>query len=442
MYDPLIESYPKPWQGYPVSYWAANEKKRCSPPLENDIEVDVAVIGGGYTGLSTAYYLSHKYNQKVALLEANDAGWGCSGRNAGFVLASTGRLSLLDMTRKWGEQTALQVYKEYNNAVDSVNRFIEKGKIDCEKTNGGYLKLAHKRAKVAALRYQAEYLQEKFGGGIEFINSKDVSANFIKTGNMFGGIYFPQNFGVNPLKLVKGYERMALASGTQIYTNSPVIERKRQGESHVLSTPNGTVKSDKLVIATNGYTSKKLHPTLKHRHFPVLSSIVVTRPLSDRELEIIGFKSGLMAMDTRRMKYYYRLLPDKRILFGGRGAIKGKDAEHQINCQRLLEGLYSTFPSLKGMEAAYFWSGWISVSVDDYPRVWTSQDKSLSYAMGYCGSGVAFATQAGKRLAQALFEPDKLSQLPFWQSQLSKFPMPTFKRTGLSIYYKMANFTD
>lgn len=442
MYDPLVESYPKPWQGYPASYWAANVDKSSDNALKRDIQVDVAIIGGGYTGLSAAYHLASNYNQSVAVLEANDAGWGCSGRNAGFVLPSTGRLSLIDITRKWGEQTAQNIFKEYINSVDSVNRFITKGNIDCDKTQGGYLKLAHKRSKVEGLRYQAEYLRETFGNGIDFVNSREVSQNFLKADNLFGGIYFPNCFGVNPLKLVKGYERLAIESGADVYTNSPVIEWKKDSEKHMLTTPNGTVKADRTIIATNGYTSKKLHPILKNRHFPVLSSVLVTRPLSQKELDTIAFKPGLMAMDTRRMKYYYRLLPDNRILFGGRGAIKGKDAEHQINCQRLLEGLSCTFPSLRGLKAAYFWSGWVSVSVDDYPRIWASEDKSISYSMGYCGSGLAFATQAGKRLVQALFEPDRLPDLPFWQTELQKFPFSSFKRAGLSAYYKAASLRD
>ena len=442
MYDPLIESYPKPWQGYPASFWAANLEKSPATTLKKNIQVDVAIIGGGYTGLSAAYYLSSNYNQSVAVLEANDVGWGASGRNAGFVLPGTGRLSLLDITRKWGEQTAQNIYKEYINSVDAVNRFITKGKIDCDKIQGGYLKLAHKSSEVAGLRHQAEHMREKFGNGIQFVTSKDVSQRLLRTDNLFAGIYYPNCFGVNPLKLVNGYQRLAEEAGADVYTNSPVLEWKQDAEKHILNTPGGKVRADRTIIATNGYTSIKLHPILKNRHFPVLSSILVTRPLTQKELSAIACKSGLMVMDTRKMKYYYRLLPDNRILFGGRGAIKGKDAEHQINCRRLLEGLFSTFPILRGIKAAYFWSGWISVSYDNYPRIWLSEDKSIAYSMGYCGSGLAFATQAGKRLAQALHEPDKLTDLPFWQSELVKFPFSSFKRVGLSIYYNTAKFTD
>ncbi len=441
MYDPLIESYPKPWQGYPASYWASELAKPADSELQQDIRTEVAIIGAGYTGLSAGYHLTKKYNADVTILEANEAGWGCSGRNAGFVLAGTGRLSLQQMASKWGQESAKHIYREYLNSIDSVNRMISLGNIQCDKTTGGYLKLAHKKDLVAGLRHQADVLRTQFSERVEFVDTKRVGEEFVKC-QAYGGIYYPQCFAINPLKLVQGYQKLAIQSGVRLHTNSPVIQWKKDGSKHVLSTPKGTVTADSVIIASNGYTSKKMHPIVAKRHFPVLSSVIVTRPLTSDELREIGIKPGLMVMDTRALKYYYRILPDNRILFGGRGAIKGKDAEHQLYCQRLLDGLTSTFPQLKRVNAAYFWSGWISVSYDDYPRIWKNDDSSIHYAMGYCGSGVAFATQAGKRLAQSIMEPSKLPDLPFWQSPLPTFPFSPFKRLGLRGFYTLAKLRD
>lgn len=438
MYDPLIESYPKPWQGYPTSYWASGTLLPQDCSLKSDIDADVTIIGAGYTGLSAAYQLSRKHDLKVVVLDANEAGWGCSGRNAGFVLAGTGRLSLTQIAAKWGQQVSKEVHREYTQSIDSVNRMITRGNIQCEKTTGGYLRIAHNKEQSALLKQQSSKLQTIYQDNVEYLDSASIHSEFLKSEQCFGGIYYPNSFAVNPLKLVQGYHQLATNSGAQVFTNSPAIDWQRRQARHYIRTPQGSVSSDKVIVATNGYTSKKLHSIVANRHFPVLSSVIVTRPLSPKEIESIGIRAGLMAMDTRPMKYYYRLLPDNRILFGGRGAIKGKDAEHQIYSERLVQGLISTFPSLKRISVAYFWSGWVSVSYDDYPRIWQSDDDSIHYAMGYCGSGLAFATQAGKRLAQKVAGESALPDLPFWQTELKKFPFAPMRRLGLRAYYRWA----
>ncbi|MBU2879431.1 MULTISPECIES: NAD(P)/FAD-dependent oxidoreductase [Aliiglaciecola] len=443
MYDPIVEPYPKSHQQYPDSYWAKSiEKFPETTSLVNDIQADIAIIGAGYTGLSSAYHLAKKYGKSVVVIEANDPGWGCSGRNAGFVLPGTGRLSLLDMEQKWGRETAQSVFQEYMESIDTVNDFIEQGNIDCDKTPGGYLKLAHKRAKVEGLRKQAEKLSERYGESVKFVCSQEVNNAFLKSANMFGGIYFDKSFAVNPMKLVLGYYQMATEAGVKVFSNSPVINWQQKTNHHCLYTQNGRVTAEKVIIATNGYTGSKMHPLIANRHFPVLSSIIVTRPLKISELATIQLKAGLMAMDTRRMKYYYRLLPDNRILFGGRGAINGKKANNPINKKRLAQGLKNTFPVLDKIDIDHFWSGWVSASYDNYPRINHSEDKSIHYSMGYCGSGLAFSTLAGKRLAQNICEPESLPNLPFWQSQLPKFPFSQFRRVGLSAYYALASLRD
>ncbi|GAC15059.1 NAD(P)/FAD-dependent oxidoreductase [Aliiglaciecola lipolytica] len=443
MYDPIVEPYPQSWQQYPDSYWARSITTFPeTTSLVNDIQADVAIIGAGYTGLSCAYHLAKQYGKSVVVLEANDPGWGCSGRNAGFVLPGTGRLSLTDMEVKWGEAKAYGVFQEYMESIDCVNDFIEKGQIDCDKTPGGYLKLAHKRAKVAGLREQAEKLNERYGESVSFVCSKDVSRSFLKSANMYGGIYFDKSFAVNPMKLVLGYYQMATEAGVKTFSNSPVINWQSKSNHQCLYTQNGRVTAEKVIIASNGYTGKKMHSLVNNCHFPVLSSIIVTRPLSSEELESIQIKAGLMAMDTRRMKYYYRLLPDNRILFGGRGAISGKKADNPKHKKRLTEGLKQTFPILNGIEIDYFWSGWVSATYDNYPRIHHNKDKTVYYSMGYCGSGLAFSSLAGKRLAQSMYEPELLPDLPFWQSPLRKFPFSRFRRVGLSAYYTLASLRD
>jgi glycine/D-amino acid oxidase-like deaminating enzyme len=410
--------------------------------LESDHKTDIAIIGAGYTGLSAAYYLAKKYSANVTVIEANDVGWGCSGRNAGFVLPGTGRLSLLQIRKKWGHDCSQGIFREFCEAIDTVKQLIEIGNIDCDLTAAGYLKVAHKQSLVGNMKRQALMQQEVFGDNVEFCDPTQISNEFMSNRNAFGGIYYPDFFSLNPLKLAHGYERLVTDQGVKIYCNSPVVTWRTEQGKQQLITPKGSLTCDKVIIATNGYTAKNLHPAVNDRHMPVLSSIIVTRQLSQKEQIDLALKPGLMVMDTRALKYYYRLLPDGRLLFGGRGAIKGKDADKSIYSQRLLAALKQTFPQLNDLTITHFWSGWVSVSYDDYPRIWGNSDNNVFYAMGYCGSGLSFAAQAGKRLAQKVAGDSSLPSLPYMQSPLVKFPVPSLRRVGLSFYYKWAQLKN
>jgi glycine/D-amino acid oxidase-like deaminating enzyme len=439
MYDPLKEPYPKPWQGHPKSYWADDSQSIKRPVLQQEIHSEVVIIGAGYTGLSAAYHLAKNYNIKATVIEANEVGWGCSGRNAGFVLPSSGRISLMQLRKKWGFDVSQCIFTEFHQGVATVEQLISSGNIECDVIRGGYLKVAHTQALADKMERQVYAQQKTFFDDVEFCNAARISEKLMLSSQAFGAMYYADYFSLNPLKLVQGYARLAEEHGAQIYCNSPLIDWRQEQKKHRLLTLEGSIVCDKVIIATNGYTGKKQHPLIKNRHFPVLSSIIVTRPLSAKELEGIGMKAGLMVMDTRALKYYYRLLPDGRLLFGGRGAIKGENAGQQVYSQNLLKALIATFPQLSNVSLAYFWSGWVSVSYDDYPRIWGNEENNVLYAMGYCGSGLSFASQAGKRLAQKLASDKALSTIPFVQSPLTKFPMASMRRIGLSLYYKWAN---
>lgn len=442
MYDPLTDPSPGQLANYPDSYWASSFTPTTYPTLKTDIHSDVVVIGGGYTGLSCALHLA-KQGVEVTLLEANRSGWGCSGRNGGFVLNGTGRLSYLQMQQKWGKDSANLLYRENRAAIDLVSELIEQGDIACDANPGGYLKIAHRAHLVDGLKQQAAFLQHEFGDPVSFITKEQLASDYMRHAYAHGGLLFPYCFGVHPLKLADGYARMASTAGASLYQGNPVTDWQKQADRHVLITPQAKITANKVVIATNGYTPNKFHAGIDRRHFPVLSSVIVTEPLSDTQLAACGLKPGVMVMDTRALKYYYRLLPDGRLLFGGRGAIRGKDADKAVYKQRLLAALIDSFPALNDIQLSHFWSGWVSVSLDDYPRInQLEQDNSVFYAMGYCGSGVSFATRAGHRLAQMVTGSEPMPALPYFQSQLTKFPFSPFRRVGLSAFYHWGRLKD
>lgn len=443
MYDPLKDASPGVDQPYPNSYWSshAGEQPDDAGTLTKDIEVDVAIIGSGYTGLSCALHLAEQHKIKAHVIEANKTAWGCSGRNAGFILKSTGRKAYSSMIKQWGKETASRIYREVSEGVETVNQLIERG-IDCDRQSNGYLRIAHKPSRLNELKQQAELLKREFNYQTEIISQEQIKAEYFDSCDAYGAIRFNDCYGINPLKLAWGYQKLAQQSGATIHTNSPVTGWETSNDKQVLRTPSGNITASKVVIATNGYTPNQFHPAVNNRTLPVLSQIIVTQPLTDDQLAATNFLTDNVMMDTRALKYYFRKLPDNRILFGGRGAISGKDAEGPYFANRLLRVLSKSFPALAGINIDYSWSGWISISLDDLPHIRQADEKgNVAYSMGYCGNGVSFAVQAGKRLAQWV-DGAELPNLPYYNSDLPKFPFAQFRRLGQWGYFNYGRFSD
>lgn len=434
MYDPITDDAIPSKQHKPSSFWAQSIGNKHYTALKSDITTDVAIIGAGYAGLSTAYHLQTQHNVDCVVLEANQPGWGCSGRNGGFVLPGTGRLSVQQMAKRWDKATSQAIYQEYLDSIRLVSAFVEQG-IECDMTQGGYLKLAHKPSLVEGLHQQAEILSNDYGDSILALSGEQIESTLLSGAKAYGGVYYPNAFGINPWKFAQGLAEKASLAGAAIYGDSPVVSTRFDGRYHYLETPKAMIKAKTLVLTTNAYGARQLFPVLRDRLFPVISSIILTEPLTTQQLAAIGMKDGLMVMDTRSLKYYYRLLPDNRLLFGGRGAIQGRHSASSKIKQSLIDGLSATFPQLSGTDVSHFWSGWVGVSLDDYPRIYHDKQQRTLYSAGYCGAGLAFSTMAGKRLAQLYVSPDELPQLPYWQTSLKPFPLPMLRRPALKGFY-------
>jgi len=451
MYDPMLDNSPGCGNEYPSSYWAdISGRNKVNKPeddgqLEQDIDIDVAIIGAGYTGLSCALHLAREHGIQAHVFEANQTAWGCSGRNAGFILKSSGRKPYSTMQKQWGEEVMRGIYNEMCAGVDTVNSLISEG-IDCDQQEAGYIKVAHKPSMFKSLQAQAKLQQQMFSYDVQVLSKQELHQGFMADENAYGAIRYQDGFGLNPLKLAWGYQKLARQAGVKVHTSTPMsFVNNKAKNSALLATPKSTVKAKKVVIATNGYTPKGFHPLVTNRTLPVLSQIIVSEPLSVEQLAACNFLTSNVVMDTRALKYYYRKLPDNRILFGGRGAITGKNADDPYYAQRLLSVLKTSFPALAALNIDYAWSGWICMALDDLPHIYQgeqgSDDENVFYAMGYCGSGVSFSVQAGKRLAEKI-AGKTLPNLPLYNTALPKFPFAPLRRVGQWGYFHYGKIKD
>lgn len=442
MYDPLHDAFPGENLAYPDSYWADTSKNAPvhDGSINTDLDVDVAIIGGGYTGLSCALHLAREHGIKAHVIEANQTAWGCSGRNAGFILKSSGRKSFTQMSQQWGEEVMRGIYDEMASGVATVNQLISEG-IDCDQQSAGYIKIAHKANKMSELVKLAELQKRMFGYDVQVLSKQELQQQYMDDHNAYGAIRYQDGFGLNPLKLAWGYQKLAQAAGAKIHCGSPVLAFESNGKRHKLLTPKGSITAKKVVIATNGYTPKGFHQLIDNRTLPVLSQIIVTEPLTPEQIQACNFLTTNVVMDTRALKYYYRKLPDNRILFGGRGAISGRKADDPYYAQRLMSVLKTSFPVLEKINYQYAWSGWICMALDDLPHIYHNQQQSIFYSMGYCGSGVSFSVQAGKRLAEKVAEKP-LPNLPLYNNPLPKFPLAPLRRVGQWGYFHYGKIKD
>lgn len=443
MYDPLHSvNTPVDHEQDTLSYWRAHPltKRLSADPADNTklpTRCKTLIIGAGYTGLNAALELAEQQQQGVVVIDAGSIGAGCSSRNAGFVLPASGRLSIADYTAAFGEDTARGVLDEFNNGVERVRRLVQEYQLTCDFAPARYLRIAHRPGYVAALR---ELAANDAPWPRTFMDQDAVKQQFPGIRHAYAALSQQPAARVHPLALVTGYARQVSALGIPVYQHCAALQVQEQANKVKVATTQGDIEAEQVLVCSNAYATRTLIAGLTGRQLPVLSSVAVTAPLSDTQLDALGLNDTDLVMDTRRLKYYYRVLPDKRLLFGGRGATTGKHAHHPKFKRALHRAMRATLPTLAEVPFAYFWSGWVSVSLDHYPRVFRYSTRILA-SMGYCGAGIAFASLAGQRLAQLSCDVP-LPALPFYQTMPKPFPRPILSRIGQRAYYQYAQLRD
>lgn len=445
-YDPLVDSGPGHNRSYAPTYWidTAGEPPEDDGPVSEDMDVDVAIVGSGYTGLSTAIHLAKEHGIKATVLEANTVAWGCSTRNGGQAQISSGRLKRSQWVERWGVDVAKKMHNEVAEAFDLFRDLIGSGEFDCDPQEGGHFYLAHREKMMPKLAKESQLLNDTFNYGSRIISRDELHEKYVKDQEAVGALWEPDGTSIHAAKLAFGYQNLARKLGATIHPASPVLGIKVVNGVHHLTTPGGIVKARSVALATAGYTPAGLNEKTKNRLMPILSNSIVTRPLTDEEKSACGFQTCSPLTDTRTLRHYYRYLPDGRVQIGSRSAVTGKDAENSRHLALLQQGLYRKFPALEGIDLDYSWWGWVDVSHDMMPRIFQPDpQEQLFYALGYGGNGVMYSAQAGKRMAQMVAGQGAGLDLPIFTSPLPSHGILTpFRRLGQRFMYKYYHLRD
>jgi len=454
-FDPLLAAAPGRNTAYAPTYWVATAGAPPDDdgPVQHDMDVDVAIIGSGSTGMSTALFLAQEHGIAAVVLEANQASWGCTSRSGGQGQNASGRLKRSQWIARWGLDVAKKLDAEIRGGFEGFRELTQA--IDCEAFDGGHLYVAHRPKMLEPMRREGELMREVFGYATRLLTAEELHRDFCDERDAAGALFEPHGIGIHPLKFSFGLIRKARALGVKLHTGSPVQGWQTVAGVHHLQTPGGMVRAKRVAVCTGGYTGQQLDSSLKNRLMPILSNSVVTRPLTDAELEATNFRSRTFLTDTRTLRFYYRLLADNRLQLGSRSSISGADAEDPAHHKLLTDAIARKFPPLAGIPIDYSWWGWVDVSHDMMPRI-TQPDptRSIWYSIGYGGNGVSFSTLAGRRLAERVAGKDarkEVFELPIYNSPLP-FPnlfglvesplLAPLRRIGQRFLYKWYWLSD
>ncbi|WP_062200678.1 NAD(P)/FAD-dependent oxidoreductase [Demequina salsinemoris] len=402
----------------PDSLWWDTLAEPVTPtaPLTEDLTVDVAIVGAGFTGLWTAYYLAKaRPDLRIVVLEKELAGFGASGRNGGWASALLPS-SLATLAHEGGREGALALHAAMRASVDEIIRVTEAEGIDAGIAKGGTLVLARTAAQERRARAEVDDARS-WGRGPDELAwlDADQARQRLAATDVRGATYTPDCAAIHPGRLVRGLARIVQGLGVALYEQTPVTRIA----PHRVETANGTVSADVVVRATEGYT-----PTiaeLKRAVVPIHSLIVATEPLPASQWDEIGLAQRETFSDHRHLVVYGQRTADDRLVFGGRGApyhlgskVAPEHDSHPKVHEALRTEIVAMLPQLTGVRFTHAWGGALGVARDWHASVGLDRDSGLAWAGGYVGDGVTTTNLAGRTLRDLILgEETALTALPW-----------------------------
>lgn len=374
-----------------------------TPPFENaeksrpEGHYDVAVIGGGFTGLSAALHLA-KAGSRVGVFEAGAVGSGASGRNGGHLNNGLAH-SFIAAKQHLGTERAKALYKAFDDSIDTIERIVTQENINCSFRRSGKLKLASKPAHFTTLERNFEAIHRDVDSDTALLQ-RDALSGEVGSDNFHGAMLSKKSAMMHMGRYVTGLATAATRNGAVIYENTPVSERKKINDKHQIVTPYGNVTADNVILATGAYTTDSFS-YFRKRIIPVGSFIIATRRLTESEIAATmpGNRTYVTSMNIGN---YFRLAPDNRMIFGGRARFSTTSDQRSDakSGTTLRENLIKIFPHLDNIEIDYCWGGLVDMTQDRYPRAGFAE--GVWYAMGYSGHGAQMSTQMGIYLADCI----------------------------------------
>lgn len=401
-----------------MSYWLEASPYEEGPALQDEIEVDVAIVGGGFTGLSSAYYIKEQYpGLKVALLEAEVIGYGASGRNGGFSMPLLGwDITYLTIVFK---ERGIRAHHYMLDCVRQTKRLVEKENLQCDLEYNGLMVLARNHFQMRQLERNLKDYEKAGVHDCQLLTGKDFEGRLNSSWHV-GALYEPDTAILNPAKLAREMKRVIVGQGAQVFERSPVTRFEPGPTVKIETLGGGRVKAKHAVLALNAFGQRlRVRP---YDYVPMFTYIILTEPLSDALYKEVGWTRREGIEDKRQLVHYLRMTADNRLLFGGRDApyyfgnkTEGKESHEKI-FQGLEADLKGMFPMLSNTKITHRWGGPVAITLLFVPSFGYFQGhKNVAYGMGYCGHGVALSTSAGILTRELLFNPeaDILKQLLF-----------------------------
>jgi glycine/D-amino acid oxidase-like deaminating enzyme len=375
-----------------VPYWWEAAPPPDLPPVGLPARSDVVVVGSGYTGLCAALVMA-RGGRDVLVVDSEAAGWGCSSRNGGQISTSI-KPGFDELVAAYGQDLAFGIRREGLNALDYIGDFVRSESIDCDFERVGRFHAAHNPAQYEKLARLADN-QPK---GLE------VEAHMVPRAEQhremgsqayYGGCVYPTHAALDPGRYHAGLLTRVQEAGATLVAHCPVSAIEHDGTGFTLHTAKGKVTASNVVVATNGYT-ESVTPGLRRRVIPIGSYMIATEPV-DPDLMGRLTPNNRVFSDTRKLVFYYRNSPDRRrILFGGRVALK--ETNPRVSAPRLHAAMTAIWPELKSVRISHSWVGFVAYTFDTLPHLGARD--GLHFAMGYCGSGVSLASYFGFRIGQ------------------------------------------